>query len=129
MPVSRKRKPKRPTPRPAARRPVRARPLRGEVDKLGLMLERMPREALAVLFPPSVSVDNDSRGVRGNVYVDASSTLHHAYAQFGIASTLMPISLAIEGASGARTSYGTSRPQWEEALGDQRSKESRQYGQ
>jgi len=116
MPKSRGRRPKRPDIGGSRGRgtPGSYDPgvLRGSTDQLATLLERATPEVLPVLLLPLLWTTM-AHGQRGNVCIDASAIVHHAYAQFGIASRLMPVSLVVHDPVGRATSFGTTRPYWD----------------
>lgn len=122
MPASRGRKPRK-GPKARTVRTSPAMPPRGSTsfvpgafrdnkDALVKVLQGAPGEALPVLFLPMLWTTM-AKGVLGNVCVSACATVAEAYAHFGIAAQLIPVSLVIEPVGGGpATSYGTERPHW-----------------
>ncbi|WP_189277295.1 hypothetical protein [Kitasatospora griseola] len=114
MPVSRNRKQS----KAAASRKIRRSPnsngtpmLVDTTDLVVNLLTTAPPEQLVELVMPHL-LTNISTGQPANRCVDASLTLHHAFAQFAIPSELMAVSLLTESAGGTRRSHGSTTPSW-----------------
>lgn len=81
-------------------------------DRLAALLrQETPADVLVIHLPAYLWVKL-AEGNPANACVSACMTLHHAYAQLGIATDVVPTGLIIHDASGQRTQFATDRPYW-----------------
>lgn len=123
MPKSRKRKPKKATPRAhrpgdprlASLSPLAAARYENAKNLLASMLAGgVPGESLVPMMLMTLWVLRAAEsGVPPNVCVDACQTLRYAFAEFGIEAQVVAVDLVVDDPARGTTVHGTPVPSWE----------------